>query len=125
MNSFSGVELYYCDAEKIIMEIKRFDFESPDYKNGMSAYNSRKNHLCIKTALIEPVSTREKYRHKGIGKAMMHGGMIKCRELGIEKCYVNSYDWRRKFYNAAGFTTEHSIGFYHKRLEAEAKDQKK
>ena len=69
-----------------------------------------------KTAFIEPVSTREKYRHKGIGTAMMHGVMIKCKELGTEKCYVNSYDWRRKFYNAAGFITEDTIGFYHKKI---------
>ncbi len=69
------------------------------------------------TAFVEPVSTREKYRHMGIGTAMMHGVMLKCKELGIEKCYVNSYDWRRKFYNAAGFTTEDTIGFYHKVLK--------
>jgi N-acetylglutamate synthase-like GNAT family acetyltransferase len=67
-----------------------------------------------KTAFIEPVSTREKYRHKGIGTAMMHGVIQRCKELGIEKCYVNSYDWRRKFYNAAGFTTEDTIGCYRK-----------
>ncbi len=123
------------------------DLENPDYKNNMSAYNSRKessmyndsfeclvidehasekNNVCSycfvyvdkksKTAFIEPVSTREKYRHKGIGTAMMHGVIQKCKELGIEKCYVNSYDWRRKFYNASGFTTEDTIGFYHKKI---------
>lgn len=123
------------------------DLEDPDYKNDMSAYNSRKkssmyndsfecliidenceeqNDVCSycfvyvdkksKTAFIEPVSTREKYRHKGIGTAMMHGVILKCKELGIEKCYVNSYDWRRKFYNASGFKTEDSIGFYHKKI---------
>ena len=70
-----------------------------------------------KTAFVEPVSTREKYRHKGIGTAMMHGVMIKCKELGIEKCYVNSYDWRVKFYNASGFITEDSIGFWHKKIK--------
>lgn len=70
-----------------------------------------------KTAFIEPVSTREKYRHKGIGTAMLHGVILKCKELGIEKCYVNSYDWRRKFYNAAGFITEDSIGFWHKKIK--------
>ena len=69
-----------------------------------------------KTAFVEPVSTREKYRHKGIGTAMMHGVMLKCKQLGVEKCYVNSYDWRRKFYNASGFTTEDTIGFYHKKI---------
>ncbi|MBR3162315.1 MAG: GNAT family N-acetyltransferase [Bacilli bacterium] len=124
------------------------DKEDPNYRNGMSPYNSRKkssmykdsfeclvidentkehNDVCSycfvyidtasKTAFIEPVSTREKYRHKGIGTAMMHGVILKCKEIGIEKCYVNSYDWRRKFYNAAGFITEDSIGFYHKRIK--------
>jgi len=68
------------------------------------------------TALIEPVSTREKYQRKGIGKAMMHGVIRRCKELGIEKCYVNSFGWRRKFYNAAGFLTEDSIGFWYKTL---------
>ena len=123
------------------------DLENPEYRNSMSAYNSRKkssmyndsfecmiidlnttekNNVCSycfvyvdkesKTAFVEPVSTREKYRHKGIGTAMMHGVILKCKELGIEKCYVNSYDWRRIFYNASGFTTEDTIGFYHKKI---------
>ena len=43
--------------------------------------------------------------------------LLKCRKLGIEKCYVNSYDMQRKFYNAAGFTTEDSIGYYHKKIK--------
>ena len=123
------------------------DLESPNYRNDMKAYNTRKNSpmykdsfecmiidensedkndvcsYCFvyvdkesKTAFIEPVSTREKYRHKGIGTAMMHGVMLRCKELGVEKCYVNSYDWRRKFYNASGFTTEDTIGCYHKKI---------
>ncbi len=124
------------------------DLEDPDYHNGISAYNSRKNssmykdsfecliidenskernNVCSysfvyvdmksKTAFIEPVSTREKYRHMGIGTAMMHGIILRCKELGIEKCYVNSYDWRRRFYNAAGFTTEDVIGYYRKKIK--------
>ena len=123
------------------------ELESPEYKNDMHSYNTRKqssifkdsfeclvidenekenNNVCSycfvyvnkesKTAFIEPVSTREKYRHKGIGTAMMHGVMLKCKELGIEKCYVNSYDWRRKFYNAAGFTTEDTLGYWTKKI---------
>ena len=52
----------------------------------------------------------------GTGIAMMHGIILKCKELGFEKCYVSSYDWRRKFNNASGFTTEDVIGFYHKRI---------
>ena len=69
-----------------------------------------------KSAFVEPVSTRKPYQGRGLGKAMMHGVMLKCKELGVEKCYVNSYDWRRKFYNASGFITEESIGFWHKKI---------
>lgn len=69
-----------------------------------------------KTALVEPVSTREQYQRKGIGTAMMHGVMLRCKEKGVEKCYVNSFGWRRSFYNAAGFSTEDSIGFWYKTI---------
>ena len=70
-----------------------------------------------KTAFIEPVSTREKYRKRGFGKVMLHAVIKKCKELGIEKCYVNSYDWRRKFYNSVGFITEDSITFWNKKIK--------
>ena len=69
------------------------------------------------TALVEPVSTREKYRKLGLCKAMMHGIINKCKELGIERVYVNSYDWRKKVYNSSGFETEDSIGFWHKKIK--------
>lgn len=69
-----------------------------------------------KTALIEPVSTREKYRRKGIGKAMIRGAVRRCREMGVEKCYVDSFGWRRDFYTAAGFSTECSVSFWYKIL---------
>lgn len=69
-----------------------------------------------KTALIEPVSTREKYRRRGFGTAMMHGAVQRCKELGVEKCYVDSFGRRKDFYNAAGFFTENSIGFWYKTL---------
>ena len=68
------------------------------------------------TAFIEPVSTRGKYRHKGIGSVMMLGIMLRLKEMKIEKCYVNSYAWRKKFYHSAGFKTEDSIGFWHKKI---------
>ena len=47
---------------------------------------------------------------------MMHGIINKCKEIGIERAYVNSYDWRKKVYNSAGFETEDSIGFWHKKI---------
>ena len=36
-----------------------------------------------KTAFIEPVSTREKYQRRGIGTAMMHGVMLRCKDSKI------------------------------------------
>ncbi len=57
-------------------------------------------------AFIELVCTREKYRKKGFAKEMLHGVIIKLKEMKIENTYINSYDWRRKVYNSAGFETE-------------------
>lgn len=68
------------------------------------------------TAFIEPVSTRKKYRHKGFAKQMLYGVINKLKDMGIENAYINSYDWRVKVYNSAGFITEDTIGFYHKKI---------
>lgn len=68
------------------------------------------------TAFIEPVCTREKYRHKGFAKQMLYGVINRLKQMNIENAYINSYDWRKKVYNSAGFETEDSIGFWHKTL---------
>ena len=68
------------------------------------------------TAFVEPVSTREKYRRKGFAKQMLHGVINRLKTMGIENAYINSYDWRVKVYNSAGFETEDTIGFWHKRI---------
>jgi hypothetical protein len=73
--------------------------------------------MITKTAFVEPVSTREKYRHKGLCREMLHGIIRRCKEMGIEKAYVNSYDWRKKVYNSSGFATEETIGFWHKKIK--------
>jgi predicted acetyltransferase len=70
----------------------------------------------ISTAFIEPVCTREKYRKQGLSRQMLYGVIIRLKELGIKNAYINSYDWRRKVYNSAGFETEDSIGFWHKKI---------
>ncbi len=88
--------------------------ENSHERNNVCAYCFVYVDKQSQTALIEPVSTREKYRRKGIGTVMMHGAVLRCKEKGIEKCYVNSFGWRRKFYNAAGFITEDSVGFWYK-----------
>ncbi len=68
------------------------------------------------TAFIEPVCTREKYRNQGLARQMLYGVINRLKEMNIESVYINSYDWRRKVYNSAGFETEDSIGFWHKRI---------
>lgn len=68
------------------------------------------------TAFIEPVCTREKYRKKGFAIQMLYGVINRLKEMKIAICYINSYDWRVKVYNAAGFETIDSIGFWHKEV---------
>ena len=70
-----------------------------------------------RTAFIEPVSTREKYRKKVLCKEMLHGVINKCKEMGIERVFINSYDWRKKVYNSSGFETIDSIGFWYKKIK--------
>lgn len=69
-----------------------------------------------KTAFIEPVCTRDKYRKKGLCKEMLHATINKLKEMNIERCYINSFDWRKKVYNSAGFETIDSIGFWYKEI---------
>lgn len=68
------------------------------------------------TGFVEPVCTREKYRMKGFAKQMLHGVINKLKEMNIKEAYINSYDWRRKVYNSAGFKTIDSIGFWYKKI---------
>lgn len=90
--------------------------ENTAQRNDVCAYCFVYVDKRTRTALIEPVSTREKYRRKGFGTAMTHGAIRRCKELGIEKCYVDSFGWRRDFYTSAGFFTEDSVGFWYKTL---------
>ena len=85
-------------------------------KNNVCAYCFVYVDLRTKTAMIEPVSTREKYKHRGIGTAMMHGAIIRCKQLGVEKCYVDAFGWRKEFYISAGFFAENSSSFWYKTL---------
>lgn len=90
--------------------------ENTAQRNDVCAYCFVYVDKRTKTALIEPVSTRKKYRHKGFGTAMMHGAIQRCKKLGIEKCYVDSFGWRKDFYTTAGFFAENSVGFWYKTL---------
>ena len=68
------------------------------------------------TAMIEPAGTREKYRRRGLGRAMILGAVNRCRDQGVEKCYVDSFGWRKDFYATAGFEVEESIFFWNKTI---------
>lgn len=90
-------------------------------------HTAEKNNVCgdcfvyvdrqTKTALIEPLSVREAYRRMGLGTALLQGVILRCRQQRIEKCYVDSFGWRKDFYAAAGFSIEGSIGFWYKTMD--------
>ena len=88
--------------------------EKTKERNNVCAYCFVYVDRRTKTAVIEPVSTRERYRRRGVGTAMMHGAVLRCKQLGVEKCYVDSFGWRKDFYLSAGFSTESSISFWSK-----------
>ena len=68
------------------------------------------------TAFFEPVCTREKYRKMGFATQMLHGAINRLKQMGIKSAYVNSYDWRVKVYNHAGFKTEETVSCWHKNI---------
>lgn len=66
-----------------------------------------------KSAFVEPVSTREKYRKLGLGKAMLLAALHRCKENGILRAYVEPYgQWRENFYSSAGFKTYGKMGIW-------------
>ncbi len=42
--------------------------------------------------------------------------------MKIENCYINFYDWRKQVYNASGFKTIDSIGFWYKEIYKYSKE---
>ena len=46
----------------------------------------------------------------------MHGAVLRCRQLGVEKCYVDAFGRRKDFYLSAGFSVEGSCSFWYKTL---------
>ena len=66
-----------------------------------------------KSAFVEPVSTREKYRKCGLGKAMLLAALRRCKENGVTRAYVEPFDvWRETFYASAGFKTYGKMGIW-------------
>lgn len=114
---FKEGSLSYCARKKSMYFSDSFESLTITDEGDICSYSFCYVDKNTSTAFIEPVSTREKYRKKGLGKAMLQGIIKRLKEQGIEKCYVNSYALHRKqFYNKAGFITEDSIGFWTKEL---------
>lgn len=87
-----------------------------NYKYQIMVRNKENGDLCsylyvwvdklTKTAYVEPMSTRGKYRKKGFGKAMLLYAQNLLYEDGIEYCFVNPFaEHRDKVYSSAGFET--------------------
>lgn len=87
-----------------------------DYKYQIMIRNKENNDICsylyvwvdkeTKTAYVEPMSTREKYRKKGFGKAMLLYAQNLLFEDDIKYCFVNPFaEYRDKVYSSAGFDT--------------------
>jgi mycothiol synthase len=56
-------------------------------------------------AIFEPVATTPEYQRKGLGLAILNEGMKKLSDRNIETAYVGfDEDWRKSFYEKAGFT---------------------
>ena len=87
-----------------------------DYKYQIMVKNKVNGDLCsylyvwvdkdTRSAYVEPMSTREKYRKKGFGKAMLLYAQNLLFEDGIEYCFVNPFAAHRdRVYSSAGFET--------------------
>ena len=65
----------------------------------------------------KPAIKFRKWANKIIKEYMVKGFALNgLKTMGIENAYINSYDWRVKVYNSAGFETEDTIGFWHKKI---------
>lgn len=60
-------------------------------------------------ALVEPVATMPEYRKKGLGKAAVLEGVIRCGKLGAKRAYVGS---GQQFYYNIGFDPIRSETFW-------------
>ena len=70
-----------------------------------------------RTSLFDPLGTRQAHRGKGLGKAVMHEGLRRLRELGVRTALVNAIhdnEAARILYESVGFETINSERLYAK-----------
>lgn len=109
---------FHPDDEPDRLPVKDFYMEyAPTFRADLQLMvQDNKGNLCsycmiwynekLRIGMFEPVCTREDYRMRGIGKAMLTEGLRRLKKIGAEKAYVHSWgDNIRKFYNSAGFIT--------------------
>ncbi|MGM0420808.1 MAG: GNAT family N-acetyltransferase, partial [Bacillota bacterium] len=54
--------------------------------------------------MFEPVATHPAYQRQGLGRALLMAGLIKLKNRGAERAYVEAYGEKRyAFYVSAGF----------------------
>ena len=74
-----------------------------------------------RTGLFEPLGTRPAYRSKGLGKAVMHEGLRRLRELGARSAFVTAVHDNgaaRSLYESVGFHTINRERLYGKKLQS-------
>ena len=72
-----------------------------------------------RTGLFEPLGTRSAHRGKGLGKAVMHEGLRRLRELGAQTVFVTAVhdnEAARSLYESVGFETVNRERLYGKKL---------
>lgn len=113
-----GVENTACtEANKNRTKAPMFDEQYEVMTKGPNGELCSYTYLWIdtdtKSAFVEPVSKREKYRKSGLGKAMLLAALHRCKENGIMHAYVGPFEeWREKFYRSAGFKTYGRMGIW-------------
>ena len=71
-----------------------------------------------RTGLFEPLGTRQAYRGKGLGKAVMQEGLRRLRELGAQTALVTAVhdnEAARSLYESVGFETVNRERLYGKK----------
>jgi ribosomal protein S18 acetylase RimI-like enzyme len=72
-----------------------------------------------RTGLFEPLGTRQAYRGKGLGKAVMCEGLRRLRDLGAQTAFVTAIhdnEAARSLYESVGFHTANRERLYGKKL---------
>lgn len=114
------MDLYYLRKQSSLypdsFECMVSDLNSTD-KNDIASYCFVYIDKKTKTAYIESASIRKRYRKEAIGRAMMQGVIKRCKEQGIERCYIERggidfHDLEKYFYNTVDFVTEDTFISY-------------